>query len=435
MRVKLMVTFFERLKKRKKEEKTEPLSVDCREIPRILDEREITLMGVLARNTEQSQQAIRTAISELHPALNSLREKNVEPKTPPRLRKAVETAVPSFTNTLETAISRQLSDDPEQFYDEAADLLKSLIKALKGQGRYITSVFPETMKEIRTHINSMGRAVNAITPEIAKVREMRNSMREIRVFHASLIHRRDDYAAKKAQVNTLSQQIDDDERKLEGYKKQLIFLKNRDEFQALIKQHNRIEDLDVTMHELSAEFDRCTATASSVMKKAEHIAQRENEKTGKMIKSARKILENTSISEFQSISNEISGVLPAIRQMIDKGTLELKNKTEKRLFSPQADCVKELRLLQERYVRTTEQQSEQERALAKSALLQESLELEKKVELFATRHFQDREQMQKYEEDIFALRGEFPELLRQMGQKLSEFCHRELKVICDEDLS
>ncbi len=303
-------------------------------LPVWLDAREEEIGTDLSDATGPSREAISGTLDHLREAVARMETAQGDEEVHPRLRDISKKALPGFTKSMAQILSREPSGDPEAFYATAAEILKGSLKALKGQGKYLSSVYPDEMKEVRTAVKDLGREVNTMTEALARARAGRQQVKDVRESYESLARLREEYAAADYQVRNLGATITEAERAIRKTEEDLAALKLHPDHARQQEIEERIRELDAMDEETGRELVALRTPAVHVFRKAGKVA----EKAGDGVAAAAigRVLDAYTGSLPDDGEDPVAlteAVMPATLAMIRRGDLPLKNQDEVRLFS------------------------------------------------------------------------------------------------------
>ena len=199
---------------RRKQPEEQVLVLDYAEIPQWRDRQEIEVRAEMSGQTEKQRAAIARAVEDAKSKVNRLLKVEIDDQTPPKLRRVVETSLQPFVRAMDITLSRHLSADPIEFYNDAAEVLKGCVKHMNGQGKYLAAALPEEMKDIRSSISIMGLEINNMTREIARAERTMGRIREIGTAHHALDEAVREYGAKHERWELIWKEISKDEARL-----------------------------------------------------------------------------------------------------------------------------------------------------------------------------------------------------------------------------
>jgi hypothetical protein len=177
----------------------ESLELSFDDLPGWLDAHEEGIEKELSDATAPPREAIHGILDHLREAVARMKTAEGDEEVHPRLQDISRKALPQFTKSMTQILSREPSGDPETFYATAAEILKGSLKALKGQGKYLSSFYPDEMKEVRVAVKDLGREVNTMNEPLARARDGRRQVEDVRKSHATLSRIREEYAAADGQ--------------------------------------------------------------------------------------------------------------------------------------------------------------------------------------------------------------------------------------------
>lgn len=323
-------------------EENQVVSLD--DLPGWLDTREEEIRRDLADATAPSREAVSSALDHLREVIGRMETAEGEEGVHPRLQDISRKALPQFTKSMTQILSRDLPDEPEEFYATAADILKSALKTMKGQGRYLASLYPEEMKEVRGAIRDLGRAINAMTGEVGTALRDREQMADIREICESLSRTREEYAAVSARIQDHTTAIERIEQEILATREDLAALKRRPDYAQKEQIEAEIREIEAMARETRNLAAALQTTATRIFRKAGKAA----EKAGDDITAAELALvlddySDPSPDDADALADLTRSVMPAILAMVRRGDLPLKNQEEIHLFSDQDTLPDEVR--------------------------------------------------------------------------------------------
>ena len=149
-------------------------------LPALIDEETAAIAARVGPACEEPSRKIRKGVASLQERLEQLAHADWDTALHPKLEQISRTTLPAFVRALESCLVRPLPEDPHEFYAAAAALLKCAISALRGQGRYLRAVLPGEMSAIKTDIDLIGHAMNAMTAALAEEKRDLAAMEALR---------------------------------------------------------------------------------------------------------------------------------------------------------------------------------------------------------------------------------------------------------------
>lgn len=139
-------------------------------LPALIDAEVAAISARAGRASEGPAREVRKSVASLRARLERLATADWNQAHHPKLEQISRTTLPAFVRAMDSCLARPLPDDAREFYAAATALLKCLVSALRGQGRYLRAVLPDEMSAIKTDIDLVGRAVNAMTAALGEER-------------------------------------------------------------------------------------------------------------------------------------------------------------------------------------------------------------------------------------------------------------------------
>jgi len=314
------------------------------ELPAILDSRENEVTQVLSEKTRKQRDTIRDLRSALKEMVQDLASKQREEAYHPKLETIAKNTLPLFERAMLSSLTKDLPDEPEEFYHAATESLKGCIKGLSGQGRYLRGVFPEEMKSIREMVDQIGREMNAMTPSIAEAKKNMALLSAVRADLSRLESAETEKKRGNEEITRLEEEIDRKEREYAEIRERIKTMKEAVDTGDLKGIREEVEALnrDIVVEERALLAD--LAVISHVIRKGEKVLVRTmGPASAKDLEILVDTLAGSGIPAEDQIMPGLSRSLPLIGSMIVSGDLTLKNKEEKELFSRESDLVARVR--------------------------------------------------------------------------------------------
>ncbi|MDD4568432.1 MAG: hypothetical protein PHU37_11070 [Methanoculleus chikugoensis] len=354
---------------RRTEPEEESLKLSFDDLPAWLDARDEEIGRELSGAIAPSREAIRGTLDHLREAIAGMEAAEGDGEVHPRLRDISRKALPGFTKSMAQILSREPAGDPEAFYATAAEILKGSLKALKGQGKYLSSVYPEEMKEVRAAVKDLGREVNAMNEPLARARDGRQQVEDVRESHASLLRIREEYAAAEGQVREYEAALAEAESAIHKTEEELSALNQRPDYARKQEIEERLRALDATAEEAGREMATLRTTVVHVFRKAGKVAEKAGD-------SAAAASIDRALDAYTGDGDDPVGpteeAMPVILAMIGQGDLPLKNQDELRLFSDAETLPAAMkRALEQQHDCRTKRAAEQEALAALPVVVEE----------------------------------------------------------------
>ncbi len=291
-----------------------------------LDEQENEITSRIAGKFTAPINEFDLAITSLEELIHAFEEEpeNLEDEIMlhPKVKSVLKTARPQTVRSLRQALEKKPSGDPKEYYTAATDILKGVIAAAKGPGKYLHLVYKEEMPQMRRIIKEMGRAVNDMTAALSAGTQERERIGEIRSRYQRLeeIGRLVGEAVDRSQSGqereaSLIKDIERAEEELSAISTVLV----------KEKLSSAERDLEVAIQS----YAQVRAPAAGVIRRAEKLLKHHKSPTG-----ALRPLQDLSERQVpdKEISPDLEPALQTIRSLVTSGELQLKNREEQQLF-------------------------------------------------------------------------------------------------------
>ncbi|HIJ06458.1 MAG: Uncharacterized protein XE11_1571 [Methanomicrobiales archaeon 53_19] len=295
-------------------------------LPSWLDEQENEITSRIAGKFTAPITEFDLAINSLEELIHAFEEEpsslDEEIMLHPKVKSVLKTARPQTVRSLTQALEKKPSGDPEEYYAAATDILKGVIAAAKGPGKYLHLVYKEEMPQMRRIIKEMGRAVNDMTAALSTVTQERERIGEIRSRYQRL-----------EEIERLLEEAED--RSQSGQEREASLIKDIKRAEAKLAAISTVlvrEKLSSAERELEAalqSYAQVRAPAAGVIRRAEKLLKHHKSPTD-----ALKPLQDLSERQVpdREISPDLEPALQTIRSLVTSGELQLKNRDEQQLF-------------------------------------------------------------------------------------------------------
>ncbi|HOI14117.1 MAG TPA: hypothetical protein PLG75_09670, partial [Methanoculleus sp.] len=308
----------------------ESLELSFDGLPAWLDAHAEGIEKDLSDATAPSRKAIHGTLDRLRGAVARMETAEGDEEVHPRLQDISRKALPRFTKSMTQILSREPSGDPETFYATAAEILKGSLKALKGQGKYLSSFYPDETKEVRAAVKDLGREVNTMNEPLTRVRTGRQQVKDVRESYTSLSRAREEYIAADGQVREYGVALAKTESAIRKTEEDLAALKRHPDYVRKQEIEERLREHDTADEEARRELAALRTPAVHVFRKAEKVAGKAGDSAAAA--AIGRVLDAYADGEADSVGLT-RAVMPATLAMIQRGDLLLKNQDEVRLFS------------------------------------------------------------------------------------------------------
>lgn len=397
-------SMLERLKKIFKNEIPEPCIIRFEEIPEYLDKRAYTIRGILQKDTAVPMQTIRGAVQNLEHIIQMLHATESDTGIHPKLKSIAKNTLPQYAKAMETALSKPLPDDVEDFYTAATEMLKVCINSSRSQGKYLQAVFPEEMRSVRIGIDAIGREINTMTRSLASYRKDLAFIKEAEKTHGALLDIQNDTEKSYAKEDRIGQRITEIQNRIETCRQEIQSLETDDAQHKITEQKQELEVLTKERERTVQRYAVLSMTASHVFRKAEKLAVKQrNTNDAVVLQHVLDLLSDHTVPDASDLSPALSAACPVAVRMIGKGDMALKNKEERALFSDTAGFISEIGALSNRYSQQAQQCDAAEQALRAHPIIIRSQTLireKNQLEVILEKEIQSRVELIHWRTDI-----------------------------------
>ena len=284
--------------------------------------------GVLAHRTTviQSQEAIAALLRSFSPPRDL-------PESHPKLRSITEHSLPLFLKAMETAVARPVPEDPDGCYREGGEVLRSCLRTMQGQGRYLTSTHRQEMQQVREEVSRMGKAVNAMTEVIATARRRMGEIEQVESIFRELSGALADGRKTAREISDLSQQAATLGKEADEAARSLDLLEAGVGFLGVQDLARRISLRESERDDTLREYQAVAAQAIHLFRKGEGSAQRVQDSTGTdLFRAAREHLDLVPPPEVGRMRDVLGPAVARARDLEGAGVLVLKTVDDRGLI-------------------------------------------------------------------------------------------------------
>jgi hypothetical protein len=306
-----------------------PADLGLGDLPAWIDREEEKVRQDLASRVGAARAVLGDARRQMEEVLSDFDADSVEEVPHPKLAGVTERSLPLFLKAMKASLTRDLPSDPEDFYSAAGEILKGCLSAFRGQGRYLASRFPEEMKVLRDGVDTMGREVNALTPEISRARNRLLGLAELRESVRIYGDAKKRAAAGLEEVGSLEEEMRASGVSLEGMKHALADLVKGEEYQAGQEELSRIRRREGDRDEAARAYRAAAATAAHLFRKGEKIVSRKKDRDAvRILREAIDLLGRDLPLPKDSASRIITPAQKVLATLVASGDLTPKNREE-----------------------------------------------------------------------------------------------------------
>jgi hypothetical protein len=403
--------------------------IPCTGIPDWLDKEEQRLEGELVGETESVRiriSAARERIIDLVDGLSSTEQKEA---FHPKLGQVTRSTLPLFEKAMHSACSRNLPEEPEDFYKAATESLKGCIGGMKGQGRHLQGAYPEEMKQIRMAIDEIGREINTLNPVVAEARRKKEAIRQIRSIQEDLIRNHALSIDKEGTGLALRNRVMAVREEMGEVEAELKSIENDPANREIAELKSRIATMTVAKEETARELTALVGVIQHVFGKGEKIAGRKQEMVkAKQIRTAISMLQQYESVSRDDLIGAVGAALPPVTEMIETGDIVLKNKEEKMLFTDPTHLMSHIVNGLERYGRSSRELQDVTQTLDSHPLTRRRKDLEKRVRRLETDLGEADAAARELELRNSTAKSSIPGIITMLEEKIAGYSGRRITI-------
>jgi len=424
---------FRQLKEMFRKEEEAPLALASGEIPGWLTAEHAKVREKEKDHVDQSRKNILGSIEKLRELVEFLGSAGREGGVHPKLEKVVEKSLPLYKKAINSALTRQFPENPDDFYIAATECLKGCLKSSAGPGRYLMGVFPEEMKAIRAAIDQVGREINSMNPVIAESRSKGEELNKIRQVHESYLHTCEELSEAEKQDLLLTERSLVLQGEIEVIRGEINRLNQDPRMKQLAELHVEEKQLKEELERAHGEYSQLGAMLVHVLKRAEKVALKDhNVALAKKTRTLADLLSKSEIPEISILCQELSDILPELIVMVTHGDISLKNKEEHQYFSNPSLLPGRLQEIYCRIERTGSQLEAVRRKIGGSSFIHERESLDRSYHAKTGELAEAERSRTALNGRITAMNNEIPSLLQQVEEKISGYSGK--KVIISQNI-
>ena len=397
------------------------VSLTFEEVPLWLDKREAAAREAVCAEVQVPIHNIRNATANLQLMVNNLKGADQDPETHPKIKSIAKNSLPLFLKAMNSSLSKELPDEPEEFYTAAVECVKGALNAVRGQGRYLMVAFPDEMKETKAGIDAIGREINVMTKALGRFKAETARVGAARAAYAALSDARNDLERSFGKEERIRSRIAEIGGRLDAITGEMAKLSADPALLTLDAERDRCAELVRQRDDLMRHYASLTMTSSHVVRKAEKIATRKNlSKEVHVLKDAMDILSDHEVAAAETVARALDMACPVVQKMIDDGDILLKNKEERAIFSDTGKFSGEVSGLCTRYRELERQCRTSEECLLSHPVLSRMNALEREKEQLETMRVHEEEEQKDLFEWRTKLNASVPLLQEELVKKLHE---------------
>lgn len=389
----------------RKEEAAAARTVGLDELPALIDAEIASIRERTGPAFEEPASEVRQAIADLEGLVGRLARADWDAAIHPKLEQISRTTLPAFVRAMESCLSRTLPDDPHEFYAASTALLKCLISALRGQGRYLRAVLPDEMQAVKAGVDVVGRAVNAMTATLA---DEKNDLAALEALRGrvdrigGLEAEEQDALRRSGEAAAQLETIAGDRTATEG---ELATLNDSPAARALDARRSEVERLTAAAESLASGHRAHSEGLIQALRRAERLlAKRGDRQAATRLHHLQSALADPLPADGAALSSSLVGGLAVVQDLVAAG--EITPKEGDQAFGDPAAVAASVAARIDEQARLAEELAQLEREVATSPVAQERERLSGRLRQLGHR--------------ASALDAERADLARVAGQKATE---------------
>jgi len=318
------------------------------EIPGWLEVHEEDARRGLEEVTGSSRSVIMEEIAAIRVIIASLKGAEGGRDIHPKLESIVQKALPEFVRSMEQALAKPLPEDPDGFYAAASAVLKVLITAARGRGRYLSSAYAEEMRQLRTALKVYGSEVNRLTERHAEARAKFQTTGEIREIHGEMVRMREEYAATRNRMEHLEKAVRERKDRLAEQEEAIAAHMKSPAYLSEMDARESLQALEKDLEKALLDYRITAHAALHLFKKAERVCvKRGDAESAAKVRAAHAALAMVP-EPAPHLHATLREAIPPTLALVRSGAVRPKNMDEKRLFRDESALPGEMAVLEER---------------------------------------------------------------------------------------
>ena len=344
-----------------------------------------------------------------------------------RVKSVVERSLPQFAAALKKTVPDEDSfpEDPQEYYNAVAETLKSVTKCIRGQGRYVIAAFPEEMKELKGHIDVIGREINSMngtfrpalekTARIDAVSKSYERCRDIAERHGALLE----------ENMRLEKEMADFESDISKIEMGISELKDSSEYadyEAAIAGKTAAEE---ELVRIADNYHLITANLGNVLRKVSYAAEKDGAK--ELVKDIARFEEALNAYDLSAEEKEAvsaietlwSPLYSSVAVYVRNNPSFIKTKSEERLLTDAGALISEISKLCNNYAAEKQHLSEHVQKIDGSDAAKEMTALSDRVAELKGALEKSKNTIASNKDAVAGLEAEYPKACEKLTEALS----------------
>lgn len=329
-----MAAFFDRFLKKNAAKGERHLQLS--EIPGYLDSKEADINAKVESAAIAARSAASAGMREIGDKIRGLEEAGADDirHPSPKVKQTALKSKKNFIISIEKTLSTELPEDPDLLYPALIELIRSVANNMRRQGKYLHPAFPDEMKEIKSSLDIIGRALNTMTEDFKPSVELREKINRARGYYEKV-------SGAAIEIRDIEAEAGDFDKKTESLKRSMADLESERkeimssgdflEYESLAKE---LESLKEEKGEISARYGSLLVACDNVLRKTAYIAEKNGDaEVSENMNYLVVLLHSGESRDSAEASGIYRELYPYIHKTVSENDTLIKNKHEEQLFS------------------------------------------------------------------------------------------------------
>lgn len=329
-----MAGFFDRFFK--KSEVKEERRLVFNEIPGYLESMDKDVGARIEEAANEARASAATGIKEIGDKIQKLEKTCTDDvKHPnPKVKQTAMKSKKNFITSMEKTLSTELPEDPDQLYTALVELIRSFGNTMRRQGKYLHPAFPDEMKDLKSSIDIIGRALNSMTEDFKPSVELREKVNRSKAYFEKISAAAGEIKTIDENARTFGEKTESLERSiadLETKRKEIISSGDYQEYESVVKELGSLKE---GKSELSGRYGSFLINCDNVLRKTAYIAEKNGDaRISENINYLVMLLHSSEKRDSTEASQIYRELYPYISTAISDNETIVKTKHEAHLFS------------------------------------------------------------------------------------------------------
>ncbi|WP_048148503.1 V-type ATP synthase subunit I domain-containing protein [Methanolacinia paynteri] len=329
-----MAGFFDRFFKKTEAGGEKHLQFD--EVPGCLDREAKDAGAKIESAAKDARSAAVAGIKEIEEKIRNLEKTEISELSHPhpKVRQTALKSRANFITSMNKTLATELPEDPDQLYNVLVELIRSFSNNMRRQGKYLHPTFPEEMKDLKSSLDIVGRALNTMTKELKPSVELREKINKAREDYEKISSAANELRTIDSDAVKYGERIEslnNNRADLESEKKSVLSSGDYLEYESILKE---IDSLKEEKSEVSGRYGSLLLSCDNVLRKTAYIADKNGDKKiSEKMNYLVMLLHSGEKKDSADASELYRELYPYINKTISENETIIKTKHEAQLFS------------------------------------------------------------------------------------------------------